>query len=308
MHHRETANRPSSVVRRLLSGATADGASTQEPDTATALSITVIEPRSGWQLVDLGELWQYRDLFWFLIWRDIKARYAQSVLGIGWAVIQPVFQMIVFTIVFGNLAKVSSDGVPYAIFSYAGLVPWTYFAGALGAAGSSLINSSNLITKVYFPRLIIPLAPVIGKLVDFGIAMVLLFGLMIWFGSVPTVWAAALPLLVLLMMLTAAGLGMWLTALAIQYRDINYGMSFFVQLLMYAAPVVYPASSVPQQFRLLYGLNPMAGAIEGFRAALLGTRPMPWDLLAVGTITAVIIAITGAFYFRRMERVFADVV
>jgi lipopolysaccharide transport system permease protein len=273
-----------------------------------APDLTIIEASQSRQLVDWRELHQYRDLFLFLVWRDVKTRYAQSILGIGWAVIQPVFSMIVFTIVFGNLAKVSSDGVPYAIFSYAAVVPWTYFSGSLSSATSSLMSSSDMLTKVYFPRLIIPVAPVLAKLIDFAIAMVILFGLMLWFQIPPTIWALTLPLLVLLMMLTATGLGMWLTALAVQYRDVKYAMGFGIQLLMYASPVVYPASSVPQQFRLLYGLNPMAGVIEGFRSTLLGTRPMPWDLLAVGSATAVIIVLSGAFYFRRMEQIFADVI
>jgi lipopolysaccharide transport system permease protein len=268
---------------------------------------TVIEPPSGWQLVDLEELWRYKDLLWFLVWRDVKARYAQSILGIGWAVIQPVFNMVVFTVIFGNLAKISSEGVPYVIFSYTGLVPWTYFSNALTQSGSSLVNARNMITKVYFPRLIVPLAPVLAKLLDFGIATLLLFGLMAYFGIAPTGWAVGLPVLVLLMILTASGAGMWLTAMAIQYRDVKYALQFGVRLFMYASPVVYAASEVPERFRLLYGLNPMAGVIEGFRAALLGTRGMPWDLLAVGTASAVVIFVTGAMYFRRMERVFADV-
>lgn len=272
------------------------------------LLITVIEPKSGWQLIEWRELRHYRDLFVFLVWRDVKIRYAQSILGVGWAVIQPVFSMIVFTIVFGNLAKISSDGVPYAIFSFAALVPWTYFASALTDASSSLISASSMITKVYFPRLVIPIAPVLGRLVDFSIAMFLLFGLMLWYRIPPTSWALTLPILILLMMLTASGMGMWLTAMAVQYRDVKYAMSFVVQLLMYAAPVVYPVSSIPSQFRLLYGLNPMAGVIEGFRAALLGTNPMPWDLLGIGAIMAFLIAISGAMYFQRMERIFADVV
>ena len=271
------------------------------------LSQTVLRPQKGWRLIDLKELREYKDLFYFLVWRDIKVRYAQSVLGVGWAVIQPVFTMIVFTIVFGKLAKISSDGVPYAIFSFTALVPWTYFSTALTGASGSLIAGSEMLTKVYFPRIIIPLTPVLGKLVDFGIALLLLFGMMIWFKTMPTIWVLTLPLLILLMMLTATGLGMWLTALSIQYRDIKYGMSFAVRLLMYAAPVVYPASLIPDKYRFFYGLNPMAGVIEGFRSALLGTRPMPWDLIAVGSITAIVIAISGAFYFRRMERIFADV-
>jgi len=268
---------------------------------------TIIEAETGWHLIDWRELWHYRDLFLFLVWRDVKTRYAQSVLGIGWAIVQPLFSMMVFTIVFGNLAKVSSDGVPYAIFSFTALVPWTYFASSLANSSSSLVSASSMISKVYFPRLVIPLVPVLAKLVDFGIALLILFGLMFYFGFSPTAWALFLPLLVLLMMLTASGMGMWLTALAIQYRDINYAMSFFVQLLMYAAPVVYPASSVPKEFRLLYSLFPMTGVIEGFRSILLDTNPMPWDLLAGGTSVAVLLFVTGAMYFKRMERVFADV-
>lgn len=270
--------------------------------------VTVIEAKTGWEFIDWRELWQYRDLFFFLVWRDVKTRYAQSVLGIGWAVIQPVFSMAVFTVVFGKLAGLSSDGAPYAIFSYAALVPWTYFANALTGATSSLVSSSSMLKKVYFPRLIIPLAPVLGKLVDFGIALAILFGMMLVYGYVPTWDVLALPLLILLMMTTAAGVGMWLTALAVQYRDVNYAMGFVVQLLMYAAPVVYPASNVPEAYRLWYALNPMVGVIEGFRSALLGTNPMPWGMIGVGAAAAAAALVTGALYFRRMERVFADVV
>ncbi len=278
------------------------------PLTAENRPLTIIDADARARLIDWTELWRYRDLFRYLVWRDIKTRYAQSVLGIGWAVIQPLFSMIVFTIIFGRLAQIRSDGVPYAIFSFTALVPWTYFASALTEATGSLIGASNMISKVYFPRLVVPLAPVIGKLVDFAVAMVILIGLMIAFQSRPTLWAFFLPVLILLMMMTAAGAGMWLTALAVQYRDIKYAMNFFVQLLMYAAPVIYPASSVPQSLRFWYGLNPMAGVIEGFRAALLGTTPMPWDLIGTGTVTAGLLVLSGAFYFQRTERVFADVV
>lgn len=270
--------------------------------------ITVVDARITRRLIDFHELNQYRDLFYFLVWRDIKTRYAQSVLGIGWAIIQPVFNMIVFTVVFGNLAKVDSEGMPYAIFSYTALVPWTYFANALTGSTTSLIGAANMITKVYFPRLIIPLAPVLAKLVDFAIALLILFGLMVWFQITPTAWAAFIPVLIVLMILTSAGMGMWLTALSAQYRDVSYAMGFMVQLLMYAAPVVYPTSSVPAQYRLLYGLFPMAGIIEGFRAALLGTNSMPWDLLTVGSVSAIVIFISGVWFFRRMERTFTDVV
>ena len=242
-----------------------------------------------------------------MVWRDIKTRYAQSVLGIGWAVIQPIFSMIVFTVVFGKLARIDSEGVPYAIFSYTALVPWTYFAGALTGASGSLLSSSGMMTKVYFPRLVIPIAPVMSKLVDFGIAFVILLLMMVYFGFMPSIQIIYLPLLILLMMLTASGMGMWLTAMAIQYRDINYAMSFFVQLLMYGAPVVYPASNVPGSFRLIYGCFPMAGVIEGFRSILLQTNPMPWDLIGMGSIVSALLFISGAFYFRRMEQYFADV-
>ena len=258
-------------------------------------------------LINWRELWQYKDLFLFLVWRDIKTRYAQSILGVGWAVIQPVFSMIVFTIVFGNLAKVNSEGVPYAIFSYTALVPWTFFSASLNSASGSLIGSKNLITKVYFPRLVIPITPVIGKLIDFGISFLILLGLMVWFDVSPTIWALMIPAFILLMMLTAAGMGMWLTALSIQYRDIQYGSTFFVQLLMYASPVIYAASTIPEKYQLIYAINPMVGVIEGFRAALLGTRAMPWNILAVGTFMAVIFFISGALYFKSMERYFADV-
>jgi len=259
------------------------------------------------ELLNLRELWQYRDLFWFLVKRDIKTRYAQSIIGVGWAVIQPVFSMIIFTVVFGNIAKINSEGIPYAIFSYTALVPWTYFSSSLIDSSSSLISSKNLITKVYFPRLVIPVAPVLAKLIDFGISFLILIGMMVWFGIMPSIWAAFTPLFVLIMMLTAAGAGMWLTALAIQYRDIQYGSSFFIQLLMYISPVIYPASSVPDKFQLIYALNPMVGVIEGFRAVLLGTHSMPWFYLGVGSASALFLFFSGILYFRRMEQYFADV-
>ena len=259
------------------------------------------------RLINWQELWQYRDLFFFLVWRDVKTRYAQSVLGVGWAIIQPVFSMIVFTIVFGNLAKVNSEGVPYAIFSYTALVPWTFFSTSLTSSSGSLISSKNLITKVYFPRLVIPISPVLGKMIDFGISFLILLGMMFWFDVKPTLWALMVPAFILLMMLTAAGMGMWLTALSIQYRDIRYGADFFVQLLMYASPVIYATSIIPEKYQILYALNPMVGVIEGFRAALLGTRAMPWDLLGVGTLMAIAFFLSGALYFKSMERYFADV-
>jgi lipopolysaccharide transport system permease protein len=269
---------------------------------------TVIDPQDKKRrIINWNEMWRYRDLFFFLVWRDIKTRYAQSILGVGWAIIQPVFSMIVFTIVFGNLAKVNSEGVPYAIFSYTALVPWTFFSSSLTSSSGSLISSKNLITKVYFPRLVIPISPVLAKLIDFAISFLILLGLMLWYGVKPTIWALFIPVLIILMMLTSAGVGMWLTALSIQYRDVQYGSNFFVQLLMYASPVIYATSSIPEKYQILYALNPMVGVIEGFRAALLGTRTMPWEFLGIGALMAIAFFLSGALYFRSMERYFADV-
>jgi lipopolysaccharide transport system permease protein len=276
--------------------------------TDTEIQKIIIDPQDQKRrVINWRELWQYKDLFIFLVWRDIKTRYSQSVLGVGWAIIQPVFSMIVFTIVFGNLAKVNSEGVPYAIFSYTALVPWTFFSSSLNSASSSLLSSKNLITKVYFPRLVIPISPVLGKMVDFGISFLILLGLMVWFKVKPTIWALMIPVFVVLMILTATGVGMWLTALSIQYRDINYGAGFFIQLLMYASPVIYASSSVPEKYQILYALNPMVGVIEGFRAALLSTRSMPWEFLGVGALMSIAFFLSGALYFRSMERYFADV-
>lgn len=297
-------------------GSVEGGVRVEEMEPGEYLVVTIIQPRTGWRLVDWKELCQYRDLYFFLVWRSIKVRYAQSAIGIGWAVIQPVFSMLVFSLVFGKLAKIDSDGAPYAVFSFAALVPWTYFANALTDGTASLVSNASMISKVYFPRLILPLAAVAAKLVDFSIAMLVLAGLMAWYRIVPTAGVLLLPALVLLMILTAAGLGAWLTALAVQYRDVQHAMGFVVQLLMYAAPVVYPASLIPERYellgrtinpQLLYAINPMVGVIEGFRATLLGTRPIPWDFLAIGTTTALAVAVTGLLYFRRREHLFADV-
>ena len=275
---------------------------------------TLIEPKTGFQFVPWRELVEYRDLFYFLVTRDIKVIYKQTVLGFAWAIIRPVFTMVVFSVVFGGLAEVPSDGVPYPIFSFAALLPWTYFSTALTKSSSSLVGNTGMFTKVYFPRLLIPLTPVIAGLIDLGIASLVLFLMMLWYGIVPGAGLLVLPLLVALMMLTAAGAGMWLSALAIQYRDVNQAMPFLTQLLLYAAPVVWPVSLITETYpawgesiRLVYGLYPMAGVIEGFRAALLGTTEMPWDLIAVGSLAAIVVAASGALYFNRMQRFFADV-
>ena len=274
---------------------------------AMAETVTVIEPRSGWRLIDWKELGEYSDLFFFLTWRHIKVRYAQSAIGIGWAVVQPLFYMLVFTVVFGRLARIQSDGAPYAVFAFTALVPWTYFANAVSEGAASLIVNANMISKIYFPRLILPMSIVIARLADFAIALVILAALMAWYHIIPGGRIAILPLLILLMVLTAAGLSLWLAALAVQYRDVNYATTFGMQLLMYAAPVVYPVSLVPADVQMLYAVNPMVGVIEGFRAALLETRPVPWDFIAIGSVTALVVAVSGAFYFRRKEQIFADV-
>jgi lipopolysaccharide transport system permease protein len=271
------------------------------------IHVTVIEPRSGWRLIDWKELREYRDLFRFLVWREIKVRYAQSAVGIGWAVIQPVCSMIVFTIIFGNLANVSSDGVPYAIFNLSALVPWTYFSNALIDGVNCLIGNANMLSKIYFPRVLMPMSAVAARLLDFFIGLILLGGLMAWYRIVPTWGVLLLPLFSALMVLAASGLSMWLTALAVQYRDVKHAMNFAVQLFMYAAPVVYPASLIPKQYQLLYALNPMVGVIEGFRAVLLGTRSIPWDFIGVGAASALAMTCFGLSYFRRRERLFADV-
>jgi len=271
----------------------------------------IIEPKSGWQLINWKELIDYKDLLYFLIKRDVLTLYKQTVLGFTWAIIRPVFSMIVFSIVFGQLARIESDGIPYPIFSYAALIPWTYFSAALTSSVTSVIGGRAIFTKVYFPRLIIPLVPVLSKLVDFAISFIILIGLMIWYGIAPTLNIFWLPLLILLMILTSMGIGMWLSAMAIQYRDIQQGTPFLTQLLMYAAPVVWPVSLISEKFgestKLIYGLYPMVGVIEGFRSTLLGTNPMPWDLIGMGTLTSVFLFLTGSIYFKRKERIFADV-
>lgn len=277
------------------------------PTKSTTLPVVVIQSKSEWKLIDWRECLEYRDLFYFLVLRDVTVLYKQTILGFAWAILNPLFSMVVFTVIFGMLLKVPSDGKPYAVFSFAALLPWTYFSQSLSGATGSLIQGTSLFTKVYFPRVFIPLVPVFSKLVDFAIALVMLVGLMIWYQVAPSKNIVFLPLLLLMMMLTSAGVGMLLSAMAIQYRDIRHAMTFMMQLLMYAAPVVWPVSKVPAEFRIWYGLYPLAGVIEGFRAALLNTGPMPWGLIGMGSITAGIVFLLGSLYFRQTERSFADV-
>ena len=256
----------------------------------------------------LEELWNYRELLYFLTWRDIKVRYKQTVLGASWAVLQPFLTMVVFSVFFGSLLNVPSEGVPYPIFSYTALLPWGVFAKALNDAGRSLVANRSMITKIYFPRMVIPLASEISGLVDFAIAFVVLLGMMWYFKIPPTTNIWTLPFFLLLAMITALGVGLWLSALNVLYRDIGYIIPFLTQLWFYLTPIVYPASQVPEQWQTLYALNPMVGVVEGFRWALLGTSTSPGPMVAVSSIVAILMLISGMFYFRRMERTFADIV
>ena len=268
-----------------------------------------IAPSKGWVPLKLKDLWEYRELLYFLIWRDIKVRYKQTALGATWAIIQPFFTMVVFSIFFGHLAKVPSDGIPYPLFSFAALVPWTFFANGLSQSSNSLVGSGTLITKVYFPRLIIPLASVFSGIVDFVLAFVVLLGMMVYYGLMPTTMNVLwLPLFLLLALTTSLGVGLWLSALNVEYRDVRYIVPFITQFWMLATPIGYPSSLLQQPWRTLYGLNPMVGVAEGFRWALLGTNTAPGPIIAVSSAAAVLILVTGAFYFRRMEKTFADLV
>jgi lipopolysaccharide transport system permease protein len=268
----------------------------------------VIRPIRRWSAIDFRELWEYRGLFGFLVWKDIKVRYAQTIMGAGWAILQPVLTMLVFTVIFGKFAKIASDGVPYWLFSFAALVPWTYFSHALTSSSNSLIHSTNLITKVYFPRLIIPCAPVLAGLVDFSIAFTVLLLMMLGSGFLPSASGLVLiPILLLIAMMTATGIGCWLSALNIQYRDVKHVTPFLVQLLMYGSPVVYGLSSIPDAYRPFYLLNPMVGVVEGFRSVLLGTGSITPMILLTSAVVALALCLSGALYFRRTEKIFADV-
>ncbi len=267
-----------------------------------------IERSDGWTSLRLRELWDYRELLYFLVWRDIKVRYKQTVLGAAWAIIQPFCTMVVFSLFFGRLAKMPSDGIPYPIFAYAALVPWTFFANGLVQSANSLVGSSNLIKKVYFPRLTVPIATVLSEGLDLLLAFVVLIGMMFYFGLTPTLNAVFLPFFVLLGVMTSLGVGLWLSALNVQFRDVRYVVPFITQFWMFATPIAYPSSLLPEPWRTIYGLNPMAGVVEGFRWALLGTGDSPGPMLAVSAVAATVVLVGGAFYFRRMERRFADVV
>jgi lipopolysaccharide transport system permease protein len=278
------------------------------PESDAAGPLLRIRPSRGWVPLKLDELWQYRELLYFLTWRDIKVRYKQTALGASWAIIQPFFTMVVFSLFFGKLAKVPSDGIPYPIFSYTALVPWTFFANGLSGSSNSLVASANLIRKIYFPRLAIPIATVLSSVVDFALAFLVLLAMMLYYGIVPTANVIWLPLLLLLALVTSLGVGLWLSALNVQFRDVRYAIPFITQFWMFATPIAYPSSLLHEPWRTVYGLNPMAGVVEGFRWALLGTNSAPGPMLVVSSCAALGLLVSGAFYFRRMERTFADVV
>lgn len=267
----------------------------------------VIQPKKGWQLIDWQEIKEYKDLLYFLVMRDVKAIYKQTVIGIGWAVIRPIMTMIVFTVIFGRLAKVPSDGIPYPVFSYSALLPWLYFQNSLTKSSNILITNAQMLSKIYFPRIFFPFVPVLAGLIDFVLSFFILLILMLGYGMLPTLRILWVFPLIFLMIIFSSGLGLWFSATGVYYRDVRHANQFIGRMLMYMAPVVWPVSLIPDKYRLLYGIYPMGGVIEGFRSAITGNNPMPWDLIGVGTVSAVIIFISGLFVFKRMEKIFADV-
>ncbi len=287
-------------------------ATTELPSATASLPIkrpvTLIKPSRGWLSLNLPELWRYRELLYILAWRDVKVRYKQTVIGAAWAIIQPFFSMVVFSLFFGRLSNMPSDQIPYPLFSYAALVPWTFFANGLSESANSLVGNANLLKKIYFPRLIIPIAAVISGMIDFVLAFLVLLGMMLYYQVLPTTNIFWLPLLALLAFTTALGVGLWLSGLNVQFRDVRYVVPFLVQFWLFATPIVYPSSLIPEEWRLLYALNPMVGVVEGFRWSLLGVDTAPGPMIGVSALAAVALLVSGAFYFRRLEKTFADVV
>jgi lipopolysaccharide transport system permease protein len=274
--------------------------------TVFAEPTVLIQPRRHLFDLDFAGIWAYRELLYFLVWRDLKVRYKQTLIGTGWVVIQPLMTMAIFTVIFGNFAKIPSDGLPYPIFSYAALLPWNLFSSSLNRGGESVVNNANLVTKIYFPRLILPLSAVLSPLADFAIAFVILVGMMIWFGIAPTVGILMLPIFVILAICSALAVGLWLAALNVRYRDVRYTIPFLIQIWLFASPVAYPVSLVPEKWRWLYSLNPMAGVIEGFRWALLGNQSPDVRVMAISTVVVMALIAGGIVYFKQMERTFAD--
>lgn len=288
--------------------ATSDALTTSALD-LPPLVTTVIEPARGWVPLKLRELWEYREVLYYLIWRDIKVKYRQTLIGAAWAIVQPLMTMVVFSVFLGKLAKVPSDGAPYPLFAFAALVPWSFFANGLTQSASSLVASGNLITKVYFPRLLVPMARVLAGLPDIGLSFLVLLGLVAMYGRLQwTLSLLWLPLMAILALLTAFGIGLWLSALNVQYRDIQHAVPFLVQIWLFATPIAYPSSLLAEPWRTIYGLNPMVGVVEGFRWGLLGTGRPPGIPLVVSTAAALVLVVSGAFFFRRVERTFADVI
>jgi lipopolysaccharide transport system permease protein len=267
-----------------------------------------IQQSSGWRALDLRELWRYRELTWTLAMRDISVRYTQTALGVAWALLQPLVAMAVFTLFFGLLIKVPTDGLPYPLLAFTGLLPWTYFANSVTSASGSLVNNANLISKVYFPRLVIPTASVLAGLPDLAIGVLVLLVLLLFFGVAPSWGLLLIPVFVALALLTAVSVGIWLSALDVRYRDVRYAIPFLIQIWLFATPVVYPVSVVPEAYRTLYGLNPMVGVVEGFRWAILAQTLPPLGLVGVSALATVLLFVSGLFYFRRVERTFADVI
>ena len=285
-----------------------DGARAGQFSGGQEAPVVAIRPSRGWRSLQLGQLWEYRELLYFLTWRDLKVRYKQTVLGAAWAIIQPFFTMVVFSIFFGKLAKMPSDGIPYPIFTYAALVPWTFFANGMSQSSLSLVGNAGLIKKVYFPRLVMPISSVLSGVVDFTLAFLVLLGMMAYFGIMPTAAVVCLPFLLLLALTTSLGVGLWLSAMNVQFRDVRHAVPFLIQFWLFATPIAYPSSLLSEPWRTLYGVNPMVGVVEGFRWALLGTKTAPGPIIVVSTLAAVVLLVSGAYYFRRMERTFADVV
>ncbi|HLC06022.1 MAG TPA: ABC transporter permease [Anaerolineales bacterium] len=269
---------------------------------------TRIRPSGGWISLNLRESWEYRELIYFFVWRDLKVRYRQTILGVSWAVLQPFLTMVILSLFFGRLAKIPSDGLPYPVFSYAALVPWTFFASSLTTASNSIISSSNMLKKIYFPRMTLPIAAVLSGLVDLFLALLVLLGMMLVYGLVPTANVLWLPALLLLTLVTSLGASLWLSAMNVQFRDVRYAVPFLIQAWMFATPVAYPSSLLSEPWKTVYGLNPMAGVVEGSRWALLGTDTAPGLIILVSTLVAVALLLSGAYYFRRMEKSFADIV
>jgi lipopolysaccharide transport system permease protein len=279
-----------------------------QPASDPNIPIVRIEPSSGWVSLNLRGLWEYRELLYFLIWREVKIRYKQTVIGLAWVILQPLITILIFTIVFSHFARIPSDGIPYPVFAYTGLLPWSYFASAVGRAGNSLLGDAQLLEKVYFPRPIIPLSSVVSPLVDFLFGFIVLLGMAALYGYAPTLGVLALPLFIFLAALTALAVGLWLAPLNVRYRDVAHIIPFLIQVWMYASPVIYPVSAVPEKWKLVYSLNPMVGVIEGFRWALLGQSAPDYPAMTVGAVVVLALLFTGMVYFRRMERTFADVV